>query len=67
MANIGGQVAYGSLGMADAPVVWAGGPLPATQTVELTLYAAIYGLSEQQVAAALDAALAQLRAQEAAL
>jgi hypothetical protein len=66
MLNVDGQVAYGSVGMASAPPTWAGGPLPDAASAELTLYAAIYGLDEQQVAAALDVALATLRQERGA-
>lgn len=58
MLNVQGKLAYASLGMAGAPAVWAGGPLPPTESAELTLYAAIYGMPDDQVASALDEALA---------
>ncbi len=55
-----GHVGYGSTTMAGDDVRWTGAVAPTLSTAELTVYAAIYNLSDEQVAHALDMHLPQL-------
>ena len=60
LADAEGQVVYGSITMAGDAVRWTGTIVPAVAHAELTVYAAIYNLSDEQVAGVLDAYLPRL-------
>lgn len=60
----GAESAYGSLTTADDQPRWAGLLATAVQRAELTVYAAIYALTDAQVAAAVDGALAAFNDQQ---
>jgi hypothetical protein len=54
----GSETAYGSITTADDPPHWSGLLTMPISQAELTIYAAIYTLTDAQVAAAVDGALA---------
>ncbi|MBA3945288.1 MAG: hypothetical protein H0X37_12080 [Herpetosiphonaceae bacterium] len=60
LIDVAGAVVYGSITMAGDDVRWTGAMLPMVPHAEVTVYAAIYNLSDEQVAGVLDKHLPQL-------
>ncbi len=61
MVTSGAEATYGSLTAATDRPQWAGALGHALTHAEMTVYAAIYSLTDAQVAQAVDSALADLR------
>lgn len=61
-----GGAAYASLTGAGEPVTWRGALASPAEAAEVTLYAVVWGAPEPLVRAAVQAALAQVRATEGA-
>lgn len=60
LISSGDQTMYGSITAADDPPHWAGALLSAADRAEMTVYGAIYTLTDAQVAQAVDGALAAI-------
>ncbi len=60
LIDVAGEAVYGSITTADDDVRWTGTITSILAHAELTVYAAIYNLSDEQVAGVLDAYLPQL-------